>query len=920
MPPIADKKVKTDELLRLNAIMEYNITGIKNESEFDSITEMAAHLCNTTMSFISIVTDTKQIFISSFGANICETNKDIAFCAHAIKEPNTPFIIEDATKDPRFSTNPLTISYPNIVFYAGIPLLSEDGFVLGTLCVIKNEAHSITELQLNQLKNLASITVKLLTLRKKENLLHNLNQQLEEQNLLLHDTQTINNIGVWELDMNTNNTIWSETVFKIHEVPLSFEHNKANGIAFYHQDYQPVITKALENCIIKNEPFNIICQFITAKGNQRWVRSTGRKVNNKLIGSFQDITDIKDSANKLEHVIDGTNIGTWEWNVQTGETVFNRRWAEIVGYTLDELAPIDINTWVKLCHPDDLKKSEDKLKQCFEKKNEFYEVEIRMKHKSGNWVWVFDRGKVFSWTKQGEPLLMFGTHQDITLTKERESELIYQKELLHSLFELSPVGIALNEYSTGKFIDFNAKFIEPTGYTKEEFLQLSYWDLTPKEYADKEQIALVEMESKGYYSQFEKEYIRKNGTRYPVSLQGVVVNDKNDQKLIWSIVRDISKEKEAEKQLKEAIAKLQSVLNASIQVSIIATDTQGIITLFNTGAEQMLGYTADELVGKQTPVVIHLPEEIEKESKSLSEKYGKQVNGFETFVYEANVGLPNTKEWTYITKNGHQIPVLLAVNKVVIEDTVIGYLGIAKDISTLKNVEKEIRSVLNITEKQNERLQNFAFIVSHNLRSHSSGIYGLLNLLITEFPEFVENEYFDLLFKAAKNLNKTVEELTEIVKLDAHRENVTDINIFNIVEKNIQSLQSKSSEVNIKIVNQVCRDFKIKGIYSYLDSIVLNMITNAIKYKRSIKDSYVRITTEQSNTTKTIYFEDNGQGIDLEKHGNKLFGMYEKFHNHADSIGIGLYIVKNQVESMNGSIKVQSTLNEGTTFMLTFPI
>jgi len=131
---------------------------------------------------------------------------------------------------------------------------------------------------------------------------------------------------------------------------------------------------------------------------------------------------------RLDGIIKGTNVGTWEWNVQTGETVFNPRWSEIIGYSLDELAPITIATWLRFLHPDDASQSDALLRQHFAGELDYYEFEGRMRHKDGNWIWVLDRGKVFSWTSDGQPLLMMGTHQDISERKATEAELWRAKE------------------------------------------------------------------------------------------------------------------------------------------------------------------------------------------------------------------------------------------------------------------------------------------------------------------------------------------------------------------------------------------------------------------------------------------------------------------------------------------------------------
>ncbi|WP_425427009.1 PAS domain-containing protein [Arsukibacterium tuosuense] len=132
-------------------------------------------------------------------------------------------------------------------------------------------------------------------------------------------------------------------------------------------------------------------------------------------------------------VSEGTRIGTWQWNVQTGETVFNERWAEIVGYSLAELAPVDINTWLGLAHPDDLPGSGRLLEQHFAGQLAFYDCKCRMKHKNGHWVWVHDRGRVVSWTEDNKPLMMYGTHADITEQKHAELELKASRDQFQTL-------------------------------------------------------------------------------------------------------------------------------------------------------------------------------------------------------------------------------------------------------------------------------------------------------------------------------------------------------------------------------------------------------------------------------------------------------------------------------------------------------
>lgn len=126
----------------------------------------------------------------------------------------------------------------------------------------------------------------------------------------------------------------------------------------------------------------------------------------------------------LAEVVEGMNMGTWEWDVQTGATVFNEAWAQIVGYSLAELQPTSIETWLNLVHPEDLLRSNEELQRCFSRQTDIYECEVRMRHRNGNWVWVLTRGRVVEWEPDGKPRRMLGTHRDITaqvLAREREA-------------------------------------------------------------------------------------------------------------------------------------------------------------------------------------------------------------------------------------------------------------------------------------------------------------------------------------------------------------------------------------------------------------------------------------------------------------------------------------------------------------------
>jgi diguanylate cyclase (GGDEF)-like protein/PAS domain S-box-containing protein len=203
-----------------------------------------------------------------------------------------------------------------------------------------------------------------------------------------------------------------------------------------HQEDYITYSNNLKNSFLKKESYIQSSYRLKLKNGQyHWFYEFSKiffKEKNIEIKSYIfDQTDLKETEiqlkkerERLDNIIKGTNAGTWEWNIQTGEISLNNRWAEIIGYSLEELTPTSIYSWKKYSHPDDYKKSCELIKKHFSGELDYYECEIRMRHKNGHWVWVLNRGKVFSWTFDKKPLLMFGTHIDISKRKKIEKKII----------------------------------------------------------------------------------------------------------------------------------------------------------------------------------------------------------------------------------------------------------------------------------------------------------------------------------------------------------------------------------------------------------------------------------------------------------------------------------------------------------------
>lgn len=246
-------------------------------------------------------------------------------------------------------------------------------------------------------------------------------------------------------------------------------------------------------------------------------------------------------------------------------------------------------------------------------------------------------------------------------------------------------------------------------------------------------------------------------------------------------------------------------------------------------------------------------------------------------------------------------------------------IGANWDITNEKKAEKNLRNLLNISSEQNNSLMNFAHIVSHNLRSHSSNLSMLSGFLASETDEVERDNLLIMLKNASDSLSETVMHLNEVVQVKSGAIGaMKDVDLADIVNNVEKNLSVSLKEKNARFAVDISKNLKLKGIPAYFDSIFLNLLSNSLKYSSPDRSPNIKLTARKTEDKVQIIFEDNGLGIDLDRHKDKLFGMYKTFHRNKDAKGIGLFITKNQVEAMNGQIKVESKVDKGTTFMLTF--
>ncbi|SDJ67816.1 PAS domain S-box-containing protein [Flavobacterium noncentrifugens] len=449
------------------------------------------------------------------------------------------------------------------------------------------------------------------------------------------------------------------------------------------------------------------------------------------------------------------------------------------------------------------------------------------------------------------------------------------------------------------------------GYKKEDVGETSKWwfDRIHPEDSIKMSIKLYSfIEQKTEKWQDEYRFKCADGSYKYVFDRGFLVKDDygNAIRMIGAI-QDITKQKEEEQRLKL----LETVITQT-KDSVIITEAERSnraipkIVFVNPAFSEMTGFEASEVIGKSPTIFMgrrSVKNEISKLSKALRRK--------EEFKFET---LNHRKDGGEYWVNFSMIPI---TNK---EGEHSHWISIQRDISEEKKQEKEKEQLIRELTQNNKDLKQFSYITSHNLRAPLSNLTGLLNLMQdipVESPEL--KEILNGFSTSTHLLNETINDLVKVVIIkdnpSIQKEEVLIKDVFENVFNQLTFLISLHKPI-LKIELEKVTILNINK--AYLESILLNLFTNAIKYRSPKRTLRIFVSSKEAGENIVLTFKDNGIGIDLERNKDKIFGLYQRFHNYPDSKGLGLYLVKSQVETMGGSISVESEVDKGTTFTITF--
>ncbi|NCO70526.1 MULTISPECIES: PAS domain-containing protein [Shewanella] len=363
-------------------------------------------------------------------------------------------------------------------------------------------------------------------------------------------------------------TILAESIFEIHDAQLDsrFADNPLVTGAPFIRFYAGV---PLE---INGERIGTLC-FIDSQPRQFTDKERqiafefGKSVEQEIQDRLQEQSNELLAASELMYrsVLEGTRIGTWQWNIQTGETVFNERWAEMIGYQLAELEPISIDTWLAVTHPDDLDHAKAALEDHFNGLSPFYDVNFRMQHKQGHFIWVHDRGRVISYSDDGKPLMMYGTHADITKQHDNELALRQSRDQFKTLVTNIPgVTYRCHHDEHWSMLYMSDHIYALSGYLASDFIdnsQRSFVSIIHPEDRD----LLIQTVEKAVLNHaswvLNFRILHQNGSVLWAEGRGAAEYDSRGAiKYLDGFILDISKEKKLQDQLHKLTQQLPGVL------------------------------------------------------------------------------------------------------------------------------------------------------------------------------------------------------------------------------------------------------------------------------------------------------------------------------------------------------------------------
>lgn len=501
--------------------------------------------------------------------------------------------------------------------------------------------------------------------------------------------------------------------------------------------------------------------------------------------------------------------------------------------------------------------------------------------------------------------------QDETERYETQQQLRQSEAKLRSFFNLAPLGFAISDMQSGCFLDFNSALHQAAGYSREEFAQLSFWDITPREYEAQEQIQLELLRNAKQYGPYEKEYIRKDGSRYPVLLNGVLICDDNGQELTWSIVEDISYRKQweaslllNEQSLRQEKEKYKILLQASGD-GIHILDLQGNVVEANQKFGDMLGYRCDELLGMN---VTEWDANFSPEAAALK--------------IQENFKAGNIFETRHQCKNGEIIDVEISAKAIMINGQSLLWNS-SRDISERKRLQRELTEAKDIAEHAAQLKARFLANMSHEIRTPMNGIIGLTQLSLDQEMTPELRNFLEKIYSSSQALMEILNDILDISKIEAGKMAIMrepfNLDQILVALGNLFEGRAQEKELDFQIAVSPETPRYLLGDALRLQQVLANLLGNAVKFtdhgQVTLSVSCEQVQKNQARIAFSV--TDTGIGID-ESMQDLLFQPFKQVDNSITrrfgGTGLGLAISHDLLALMGSGITVKSALGQGTTF------
>jgi PAS domain S-box-containing protein len=404
----------------------------------------------------------------------------------------------------------------------------------------------------------------------------------------------------------------------------------------------------------------------------------------------------------------------------------------------------------------------------------------------------------------------------------------------------------------------------------------------------------------------------------------------SDGSVLWhGFITDVTERRNALQAIADARTLLQSVLDAATEAAIIATDVNGQITVFNSGAERMLQYQASEMVGCSDPLVVHLDHEVIARSRELTALYGRPVDGLETLTYPARKGEFSIRECTYVRKDGSRLTVSLSVTAIRnAAGDINGYLSIATDVTERRQARETLQAAKEAAERANRAKSEFLATMSHEIRTPMNGVLGFANLLRDTPLDDEQRDFVRIIERSGQNLLAIINDILDFSKIEAGAMTLEKIpfDLSDAVEEVVALMAGKAEEKQLELGLSIDPTVpeRVVADPGRLKQILVNLIGNAIKFT-SLGCVHVEVTTigKDGNCELRISVHDTGIGISQ----TAQTALFQKF-TQADAsttrryggTGLGLAICRQLIDLMGGKIGIDSKLGAGSTFWFTMPV